>query len=85
MAAARGYFDVPAGSLSWGEDAMLAGLPQAPPSYNPKHHLALAKLRQHHVLDQLLDNHLLSDARAMAVFREPLPPHRSGGVGADRI
>ncbi len=84
VAAARGYFGVPPSSLSWGEAAMLAGLPQAPSSYDPKHHLALAKLRQRHVLDQLVDNHLLSEARAKAVFREPLPLQRGGPVRAGR-
>ncbi len=86
VAAARGYFGVSPASLSWGEAAMLAGLPQAPSAYDPRRHFKLAKLRQHHVLDQLADNQILSNARAEAIFGQPLrlrfyprnPPYREG-------
>jgi membrane peptidoglycan carboxypeptidase len=73
VAAARGYFGVSPRSLNWAEATMLAGLPQAPSAYDPKRHLALAKLRQRHVLDQLVDNHILSGSRAAAIFRQPVP------------
>jgi len=72
-AAARGYFGTPVRRLSWGEAAMLAGLPQAPTAYDPVHHLALARQRQRHVLDQLVVNGYLSAAAADAAFGEPLP------------
>jgi Transglycosylase len=72
-AAARGYFGVSPRNLSWGEATMLAGLPQAPSAYDPKRHWALARQRQRHVLDQLVDNDFFSAARAAAVFRERLP------------
>jgi membrane peptidoglycan carboxypeptidase len=72
-AAARGYFGVPVRELTWGEAAMLAGLPQAPSAYDPLDHLPLARLRQRHVLDQLLANGYLSAAAAAAASREPLP------------
>jgi penicillin-binding protein 1A len=71
-AAARGYFGAPVRRLSWGEAALLAGLPQAPSAYDPLHHLALARQRQRHVLDQLVVNDYLSAAAADAAFREPL-------------
>jgi len=73
VAAARGYFGVDPGKLTWAEAAMLAGLPQAPSAYDPVVHFALAKLRQHHVLDQLVVNHLLTEAQAEAAYRAPLP------------
>ena len=73
VAAAHGYFGVSPRRLTWGEATMLAGLPQAPTAYYPERHLALARLRQAHVLDQLVDNGVLSRRRAAAVFRRRLP------------
>jgi membrane peptidoglycan carboxypeptidase len=52
---------------------MLAGLPQAPSAYDPLRHLGLARLRQRHVLDQLVVNGRLGPAAAARAFREPLP------------
>lgn len=51
---------------------MLAGLPQAPSEYDPLEHLALAKLRQRHVLDQLVVNHYLTADQAHAAYAAPL-------------
>jgi len=73
VAAARGYFGTDPRQLDWAEAAMLAGLPQAPSAYDPLAHYALAKLRQRHVLDQLVVNHVLTRAQANAAFRERLP------------
>jgi len=72
VAAARGYFGTSPNALDWAQAAMLAGLPQAPSAYDPIEHYALAKLRQRHVLDQLVVNHYLSRSQASAAFREPL-------------
>jgi penicillin-binding protein 1A len=80
-AAARGYFGVAAGALSWGEASMLAGLPQAPSAYDPVHHLSLARQRQRHVLDQLVVNGYLTAAAATRAFREPLPLPGGGRRG----
>ena len=71
--AARGYFGVGPNQLNWAEAAMLAGLPQAPSSYDPLLHLALAKQRQGQVLDQLVANHILTVAQADAAYQAPLP------------
>lgn len=73
VAAARGYFGVSPRRLSWGEAAMLGGLPQAPSAYDPVEHLSLARERQRHVLDQLVVNGHLTEAAADRAFREPLP------------
>lgn len=73
VAAARGYFGVTPDHLTWAEAAMLAGLPQAPTAYDPLHHLALAKQRQHHVLSQLVVNHIVTATQAAAIYRTPLP------------
>jgi penicillin-binding protein 1A len=72
-AAASGYFGVSPRRLTWGEAAMLAGLPQAPSAYDPLAHLRLARLRQRHVLDQLVANGHLTAVAADRAFREPLP------------
>jgi penicillin-binding protein 1A len=73
VAAARGYFGVNPDELTWAEAALLAGLPQAPSAYDPIVHLALAKLRQRHVLDQLVANHYLTRAQADAAYTAALP------------
>jgi membrane peptidoglycan carboxypeptidase len=72
-AAAEGYFGVSPRRLTWGEAAMLGGLPQAPSAYDPLAHLPLARSRQRHVLDQLVVNGHLSPAAADRAFREALP------------
>lgn len=73
VAAAHGYFGVSPRRLTWGEAAMLGGLPQAPSAYDPEVHLRLAKERQRHVLDQLVVNGHLTRAAAARAWREPLP------------
>jgi membrane peptidoglycan carboxypeptidase len=80
VAAAHGYFGVSPRTLTWGEARMLAGLPQAPSAYDPERHWALARLRQAHVLDQLVDNGVMSARRAAAAFGEPLPRLCPGGL-----
>jgi penicillin-binding protein 1A len=66
LAAAHGYFDTTPTRLEWAQAAMLAGLPQAPSELDPLEHYALAKLRQRHVLNQLVVNHYLTRAEAYA-------------------
>ena len=73
VAAAHGYFGASPRLLTWGEASLLAGLPQAPSAYDPIYHLPLARLRQRHVLDQLVVNGYLTPREADAAFREPLP------------
>jgi membrane peptidoglycan carboxypeptidase len=72
VSASRGYFGVGPRDLNWAQAAMLAGLPQAPSAYDPLAHLALAKKRQRHVLNQLVVNHYLTAAQANAAYAEPL-------------
>jgi len=72
FAAARGYFDTTPTRLDWARAAMLAGLPQAPSELDPLDHYALAKLRQRHVLNQLVVNHYLTHAEANAAYAQPL-------------
>ena len=73
VAAAHGYFGISPRRLTWGEAALLAGLPQAPSVYDPDIHPGLARQRQRHVLNQLVVNGHLTEAAADRAFREPLP------------
>jgi len=85
--ACRGYFGVSPDRLSWAEAAILAGLPQAPSDYDPVTHYALAKQRQHEVLNQLVANHVLTAAQSAAAYRQRLPlrtrPERTGTSRSD--
>jgi penicillin-binding protein 1A len=71
VAAAHGYFGASPRRLSWGQASLLAGLPQAPSAYDPVRHPRLARGRQLHVLDQLVDNGDISLGQAAAASREP--------------
>ncbi len=81
-AAARGYFGVSPRRLRWGQAAMLAGLLQAPSTYDPARHPRPARARQRQVVDQLVDNHYLSATRGRAVLAEPLALRRAPRAGA---
>lgn len=78
--ASHAYFNVASTALSWGEAAMLAGLPNAPSAYDPLHHYNLARQRQRLVLVALVANGTLSPAEASAVYNQPPPVvnHRNG-------
>ncbi len=71
-AAARGYFDLAPGDLSWAQASLLAGVVQAPTAYDPLTHLDLAKQRQRDVLDRLVATGVLSGAQADVTFAAPL-------------
>jgi 1A family penicillin-binding protein len=53
-AAAETYFGKPARELSLSEASMLAGLPQAPASYDPYTNMPAARDRQNYVLEQMV-------------------------------
>lgn len=70
--AARVYFHRPLDELTLTQDAMLAGLPQAPTAYDPIDHPALARERLREVLDAMVANGDLSRQRADAAALAPL-------------
>lgn len=72
--AALHYFGVPAAQLSWGQASLLAGLVQAPSSYDPRGHLSLALQRRQHVLDRLVATGTLTQAQANQAAAAPLNP-----------
>ncbi len=73
-AAAEHNFGLPPGKLSWGQASLLAGLVQAPSEYDPHGHLALARLRQSHVLARLVATGALTSAQARTIYAAPLQP-----------
>ncbi|MDE2146919.1 MAG: penicillin-binding protein 1A [Burkholderiales bacterium] len=62
-AASEVYFGKPLKDLSIAEAAMLAGLPKAPSAYNPIANPKRATLRQHYVLDRMVDNGFITPAQ----------------------
>ncbi len=63
-AAAQGYFGLSPAELDWAQATVLVGLVQAPSAYDPLVHPELAKARQGHVLDRLVDVGTLERADA---------------------
>jgi penicillin-binding protein 1A len=71
-AAAQIYFGKPLKQLSLAEDAMLAGLPKAPSSYNPVVNPKRAKLRQLYVLRRMHDLRFITDAQYKEAQNQPI-------------
>jgi membrane peptidoglycan carboxypeptidase len=67
QAASEGYFQTRPQSLDWDQAALLAGLLQAPTSYDPLVHPDAALERRHHVLDRLVATGKLTAADARAL------------------
>ena len=70
-AAARSYFGKHVGDLSLAEAAILAGLPQAPSSYNPYQRPEAAKARQQYVLRRMVDSGFIDLPAYEAAQLEP--------------
>ena len=64
QAAARVFFDKPASALTLREAALLAGLPQAPSQYNPFHDPGAATARRNEVLQRMVDQGYITQAKA---------------------
>jgi penicillin-binding protein 1A len=78
-AAARTYFGVPASRLGPDQAALLAGLPQAPTTYDPFAHPQAALTRRNQVLRAMRRGGVLSARRYRRLVRRPLglhPGHR---------
>jgi membrane peptidoglycan carboxypeptidase len=66
------YFHRPLSQLTLAQDAMLAGLPQAPSAYDPLVHPGLARLRRDAVLAAMREQGLISAAQARRAASEPV-------------
>jgi penicillin-binding protein 1A len=71
-AAAHTYFGRGADSLTLGQAAMLAGLVAAPSDYSPYVNLTLARDRERHVLDRMVESGYITQAQADGAYAAPL-------------
>ncbi|MEY2756862.1 MAG: hypothetical protein RIR33_640 [Pseudomonadota bacterium] len=71
-AAALNYFGKSLGQLTLAENAMLAGLPQAPGRVNPLLNPEAATKRRNYVIERMLENGYIDKAAAEAAYAEPL-------------
>ena len=71
-AAAQSYWRRPAAALDLAQAAMIAGLPQAPSSYDPLNHPDAARVRRHEVLQRLVESGSISQPAAQAASAQPL-------------
>ncbi|MBX6363418.1 MAG: PBP1A family penicillin-binding protein [Gemmatimonadetes bacterium] len=82
-AAARNYFGKPARELSLPQAALLAALPKAPASYDPRRHPARAQARRNLVLSLMSEGGFIRPELARAARAAPVrvtaePPGRGG-------
>lgn len=75
-AASLTYFDKDLSEISLPEAALLAGLPKAPNTYSPYHNPELAKKRQEHVLNRMVQAGFIPQALAQEASMADLPFHR---------
>src|SRR6058998_2849386 len=72
-AAAKTYFGITdLSKLTLGQEALLAGLPQAPSAYDPIQNMDGAKARRADVLDSMVENGYIAQADADAAKSEPI-------------
>ena len=71
-AAAHTYFGRSVDKLTLGQAAMLAGVIAAPSDYSPYENLSLARDRQQHVLDRMVESGFITQAQADEAKTAPL-------------
>lgn len=64
--ASMGYYEKEPKDLTLAEAAMLAGVPNAPSVYAPTVNMSLARKRQHHVLNKMVEYGYISEKEATA-------------------
>jgi penicillin-binding protein 1A len=81
-AAAHVYFGRGVDKLTLAQAAMLAGVVAAPSVYSPFSNLKLARDRERHVLDRMVESRYITAAQANAAYDAPLGliPQRSPGL-----
>jgi penicillin-binding protein 1A len=83
-AASKIYFSKPVWKLDLAQEALLAGLPQAPSEYNPILNPGQARQRRNEVLAKMGELGFLSPARVRAAQQQGLGLDTSGGYFAHR-
>lgn len=71
-AAAQVYFNKPVKDLDLAEATILAGLPKAPSTFNPIVNPARAKVRQQYILNNMLEQGMITSAQRDAALAEKL-------------
>ncbi|MBK1785058.1 transglycosylase domain-containing protein [Prauserella cavernicola] len=91
-AAARAYFDTTADELTVAQAALLAGMANNPPAYDPWNNPERATQRRNFVLDKMVENRKVSRTDAERIKTEPLgvvpdgpnkPPANCVGAGPE--
>ncbi len=72
VAAACTYFHEPLAQLTLGEDALLAGLPQAPNAYDPRHDPEEAAARRRVVLEAMAEGGYITPQQVAAAEASPV-------------
>jgi penicillin-binding protein 1A len=85
QAASRVFFDRSVWQLNLAQEALLAGLPQAPSEYNPFDRPALARQRRHDVLQSMVQSHYITQAQANAADAQPLGVQRNAAYSQHAI
>lgn len=75
QAAAENYFRKNVWDLTISEQALIAGLPQAPSRFSPFTHPERARERQRYVLRRMLEEQYITQAELDAALQEPLVVH----------
>jgi penicillin-binding protein 1A len=83
-AAAQMFFNKPVGALDLAQEALLAGLPQAPSSYNPFKFPGPARTRRNAVLEAMVQSHYITRGQATAAQAEPLGVHANTSYNVRR-
>jgi membrane peptidoglycan carboxypeptidase len=71
-AASCGYFGVPPSGMTWPQAALMAGIVQAPSSYDPLTNPVAAHAREAHVFSRLVATGVLTRSRADAALAQSL-------------
>ncbi len=74
--AAQTYFDKELSEINLSESAILAGLPKAPNTYSPYRNPELAKKRQAHVLNRMVQTSFISQTEADEALMAEIPFRR---------
>lgn len=82
-AAAQVYFGKALKDVSIAEAAMLAGLPKAPSAFNPFSNPQRAKIRQHYIIDRMLENGFITQTDADAAKQTTLQLKKS--LSSERV
>jgi 1A family penicillin-binding protein len=70
--AAKFYFNKKVQDLNLAECALLAGIPRGPYFYSPYQHLSRAISREHHILDLMVKNHMITAEAAREAKKQTL-------------